>query len=430
MKNIYILWASIRPDFVLETSQKWIGNCVHKDRLHFKIVMATEDQKRIVEDFKIPNCETIAVTDKPGYTHAITQLSLGLELEDDDVLIFLTDDFTCMPRWDEFIDGKFENFNDAVFLNDGCQDVYRRDYACITLGCMTFACLKKINRVVFSPNYYHFFSDTEAYFNLIQLGLLKDDRATDYYIFKHEHHSSGARKSDQFDTIAVEHWTQDETTYHKRINMSVQERLATILGDSITPSDFNELIARITSEVQILSNQLEECSNLYNLTKEVANLEGDIVEIGVYQGGTAKVLIEAAKSKTVHLFDTFEGIPFVDTIDLLSSFNIGDFKCGLEQVKNYLKEYSNVKYYKGIFPDDTASQIQVDKFALVNIDVDVKKSIYDCLVYFYPKVVKGGYIIIHDYTNYKGVAEAVNTYMSDKPEYIISFATQAVIKKM
>jgi hypothetical protein len=231
MKNIYILWASIRPNFILETSKKWIENCNNKDRLFFKIAMASEEQKSEVESFNIPNCEVSAITDKGGYNHAITQLTLNLEVNDEDILILLSDDFNCLPNWDEYLYKKFENYSDAIFLDDGCQDVHRRDYACITLACMTFECLKKINKVIFSPNYYHFYSDTEAYQNLIQLGLLKDDRAVDNFVFKHEHHSAGFRQRDQFDVVAVEHWDVDQTTYHTRIKMSVQERLATILGD-------------------------------------------------------------------------------------------------------------------------------------------------------------------------------------------------------
>jgi hypothetical protein len=230
MNNIYILWASIRPNFILETSKKWIDNCVNKDRLFFKIAMANEEQVKEVESFNIPNCEVVAITEKGGYNYAITQLTLNFEANNEDIIILLSDDFSCLPKWDEYIYSKFENYNDAIFLDDGCQDINRKDYACITLACMTFECLKKINKVVFTPNYYHFYSDTEAYQNLIQLGLLKDDRSVDKFVFKHEHHSSGWRKRDEFDVIAVEHWDADQITYHNRIKMSVQDRLNTILG--------------------------------------------------------------------------------------------------------------------------------------------------------------------------------------------------------
>jgi len=231
MKNIYILWASIRPEFVLSTSNMWIDNCKNKDNLFFKIVMASDEQKAEVESFNIPNCEVTAVTNRRGYNYAITQLTLNLELNNDDILIFLTDDFTCQPNWDEYIYQKFENYNNALFLNDGRQDPNKKDNECITLGCLTFECLKKLNNVLFSPNYYHFYSDNEAFHNLNALGLLKDDRAIDCVVFKHEHHSFGHRNRDEFDATACDHWSVDQNTYNIREKMSVQERLATIVGE-------------------------------------------------------------------------------------------------------------------------------------------------------------------------------------------------------
>jgi hypothetical protein len=231
MKNIYILWASIRPKFVLETSKRWIQNCKNKDNLYFKIAMATDEQKLEIENFNIPNCEVVTISDKPGYNYAITQLTKDLEVDDNNILVLLSDDFACLPNWDEYLYRKFEQWDEALFLDDGCQDVHRKQgKLCITLACMTFKCLKKLNKVVFSPNYFHFFSDDEAFHNLNQLGLLKDDRDIDNFIFKHEHHSSGYRERDEFDFRALDNWDHDSTMFNKRIQMSVQERLDTILG--------------------------------------------------------------------------------------------------------------------------------------------------------------------------------------------------------
>ena len=232
MKNIYILWASIRPNFVFHTAIKWIENCTHKDRLHFKIAMATEEQKDTIERFGIPNCEVVAITDKPGYNYAITQLTTNLEVNDDDILVLLSDDFACLPNWDEFIYNKFKDWDGAIFLDDGVQNIHTKEgNLCITLACMTFECLKKLNKVVFSPNYFHFFSDDEAFHNLYELGLLRDNRDTDNFIFRHEHHAGGFRTPDEFDTRANTHANIDSLMFNKRSQMSVYERLESILGD-------------------------------------------------------------------------------------------------------------------------------------------------------------------------------------------------------
>jgi hypothetical protein len=194
--------------------------------------MASEEQKNIVEGFNIPNCEVVSVTAKAGYNYAITQLTLNLEVDDDDILVLLSDDFACLHRWDEFILKKFENWDGAVFLDDGVQDIHSKEgKLCITLACMTFKCLKQLNKVVFSPHYLHFFSDDEAFHNLYDLGLLRDNRDTDNFVFKHEHHSSGLRELDEFDRRAIANAGYDTSTWEIRSVMPVQERLATITAE-------------------------------------------------------------------------------------------------------------------------------------------------------------------------------------------------------
>jgi hypothetical protein len=229
MRNIYILWASIRPVFVLETSKKWVDNCVNKDNLYFQIIMANEEQKKEVEKFNIPNCEVSFTDEKPGYPYAITKLTRDLNINDEDIIILLSDDFICPSNWDEYIYHKFETWEDALFLNDGVWSVHNKTVGLITLACMTFSCLKKLNKVVFSPDYFHSYCDNEAFDNLYQLGLLKDDRDIDNVVFKHEHYCLGGRQKDEIDFRIDGYFKQDQETYLARKQMNVSERLSTFL---------------------------------------------------------------------------------------------------------------------------------------------------------------------------------------------------------
>ena len=126
------------------------------------------------------------------------------------------------------------------------------------------------------------------------------------------------------------------------------------------------------------------------------------------------------------------GIPFVDSADI-GFWVAGDTACSLDQVKSNLQQYTNIKYYKGIFPQDTANQIEDCKFALVNIDVDIQQSISDCLEYFYPRLVKDGYILIHDYDvePVRAVVDKfiVDRFMADDDIHCNLVSTQFVIKK-
>lgn len=420
MRKFYILWASIRPNFISSNSKRWIDRCQNKENLYFKIAMATEEQKKEVESFNIPNCDVIAVTEKPGYNYAITSLTLNLEVNDEDVLILLSDDFSCPENWDEFLNKKFENYEDAVFLDDGYQDKNAKvGCLCITLACMTFKCLKKINKVVFSPYYFHFFSDTEAFQNLNQLGLLKDNRDTDNMLFKHEHHIFGMRQQDEADRKASEKFNFDKEIFNQRLKMTAKERLDDIISKECTDSIKNDFILKLANnikyEVKLLSNK-EELVKLYQLTKEVCenNLKGDIAEVGVYEGGTAKILATAKNTdKKLYLMDSFEGVNEVNELDS-EYFTIGQYKSDIEKVKEYLKEFKNIKILKGVFPKETSKYIKNKRFCLVNIDVDTYQSTLDCLNYFYNNMVKNGYIVIHDYKVLDNIKKAVDEFIVDK----------------
>jgi len=69
---------------------------------------------------------------------------------------------------------------------------------------------------------------------------------------------------------------------------------------------------------------------------------------------------------------------------------------------------------KGFFPE-TAANIK-DSFAFVSLDTDLYEPIYQGLVYFYPRMEKGGYIFVHDVNNdsYKGAAKAVEQFSSEQ----------------
>lgn len=162
--------------------------------------------------------------------------------------------------------------------------------------------------------------------------------------------------------------------------------------------------------------------------KKLQKITGDIAEVGVYNGGSAKLICEAKGAKKLFLFDTFEGLPDIDQIDK-SDWKKGQFVSNLGRVKNYLAEYDNVYIYKGLFPY-TAKPIEKHKFSFVHLDVDIYKSTLDCLRFFYPRVSKGGIIILHDYYS-KGVREAIEKFFKYKPETVIELpGSQCFISKL
>lgn len=152
--------------------------------------------------------------------------------------------------------------------------------------------------------------------------------------------------------------------------------------------------------------------------REIKDLEGEIVEVGVYAGGTAAIIREEIKDKELYLFDTYSGLP--DKINKKldpESYYVGH--CGTPKsfVEELMKDEKNVFIVEGVFPD-TADIIKDKKFAFAHIDTDIYQSTKDSLEYLYPRMTQGGYILIHDYPILKGVAKAVDEFLEHKEETV------------
>lgn len=175
-----------------------------------------------------------------------------------------------------------------------------------------------------------------------------------------------------------------------------------------------------------LGEGMQICTTVQGIEK----IKGDIAEVGVYTGGSAKLICKTKQDKSLHLFDTFEGLPDLTAKDDRSLFHKDQFNdTSLESVKNYLKQYKNVYFYKGEFPE-TAKPITNKSFSFVHLDVDLYKPTLDCLEFFYPRVNRGGIIISHDYQTSSGVRKAVDEFFANKPEVVIEILdSQCIIVK-
>jgi len=182
--------------------------------------------------------------------------------------------------------------------------------------------------------------------------------------------------------------------------------------------EFNELFNEVKNHSFMGVNRL---FFLYQFAKHALTLSGEVAEIGVYKGGSAKLIAKVFQNtpKKIHLFDTFTGFP---TGHPKNENNKEMFKgeTDLSSVQNYLKECNNVVLHQGLFPN-TAKELKQKKFCFVHIDADLYKSTLDCLEFFYPKMVFGGIIVCADYTasKYKGPGKAINEFLKDKKEFPI-----------
>ena len=147
------------------------------------------------------------------------------------------------------------------------------------------------------------------------------------------------------------------------------------------------------------------------------NLEGNVAELGVYKGKFARYINQYFPERNFYLFDTFEGFDDKDTgTEIKNSFSSGnqDFSnTSTEEVLGRMPYRSKCIIKKGYFPG-TAAGLN-ENFVFVSIDTDLYDPIYNGLAFFYPRLVKGGYIFIHDYNNddYKGAKQAVERFCTE-----------------
>ena len=142
-------------------------------------------------------------------------------------------------------------------------------------------------------------------------------------------------------------------------------------------------------------------------------------------------MCETTEKKSLHLFDTFEGLPGLTKHDSKKQFNKGEYSAQLEMVKKSLKMYPRVFFYKGYFPA-TSGPVSDKKFSFVHLDVDIYESTLSCLTFFYPRMSRGGVIVSHDYPDAVGVKKAFDEFFQDKLEIIVELplCDQCIVVKL
>jgi hypothetical protein len=176
-----------------------------------------------------------------------------------------------------------------------------------------------------------------------------------------------------------------------------------------------------------------EAIQLFSLVRATAKLGGCMAEVGVYRGGSARLIREADTSRTLHLFDTFEGLPepaAIDTKLLWGRFRKGQFSWSLEDVRNYLADCARVHFHPGLFPA-TGKAVKDEKFSFVHSDVDLYSSTRGVLEFFYSRLLRGGILVSHDFATCRGVREAMEEFFKHRPESVIELpGDQAMVVKL
>jgi O-methyltransferase len=164
--------------------------------------------------------------------------------------------------------------------------------------------------------------------------------------------------------------------------------------------------------------------NLYNLARRIEHerVPGDVVECGVYNGGTAAVLGHFATrsdlGRNLWLFDSFAGMPEITPEDGdQAQVYVGQLVADPSKVTKVLSlvgaDMRRTRLVKGWF-QDTFPGAQISQIALLNIDADWYSSVKLCLETFYDRVSPGGYISFDDYGYWPGCRRAVDEFFQNR----------------
>lgn len=194
---------------------------------------------------------------------------------------------------------------------------------------------------------------------------------------------------------------------------------------------FWDLHARLLKDSRC-TQLIRERYNLWSLARQLQPLPGAYAEAGVYDGGSARILCEAKGADHLHLFDTFAGMPKTDS-KADPHFYAGQFAdTNYQKVADYLAAFPNVHLHQGFFPDSTADVPADERFKFVHLDMDLYRSTLDGLRYFYPRLVRKGVVISHDYGNITapGVKQAFDEFLAETDEPLVQlWDTQCVLIK-
>ncbi|MFH1890122.1 MAG: TylF/MycF/NovP-related O-methyltransferase [Candidatus Kuenenbacteria bacterium] len=177
-----------------------------------------------------------------------------------------------------------------------------------------------------------------------------------------------------------------------------------------------------------------------DLLKATSTIKGSIAEVGIFQGGNALCALHFTANnkhhKKFYLLDSFEGFAKPSFFDP-QKCKKGDYKIETtyQQIVDTFAPFNNTKLIKGFVPMAFKQIPSNKKFSLVFYDCDLYQPALDSFEYFWPKITKGGYLLIHDYHaekgGFEGVRQATDEFFKNKKVSINSFYenTMAVIKK-
>lgn len=200
---------------------------------------------------------------------------------------------------------------------------------------------------------------------------------------------------------------------------------------------------------------VERLFDLYKSTEYVvkAGVPGDIVECGVWRGGSmmlvaSTLLALGDTSRTLYLFDTFEGHPLPDPekdVDIFGNPVVDGAASRTSDQGSDWGYVSNdevranmartgypadkVVLVKGMV-EKTAATNAPARLSIARLDTDWFASAQAALQAFWPRLSRKGVLIVDDYGHYPGQRRAVEEYFANAPVLLhrVDYSGRTIVK--
>jgi predicted O-methyltransferase YrrM len=172
-----------------------------------------------------------------------------------------------------------------------------------------------------------------------------------------------------------------------------------------------------------------------------ARVPGDIVECGVWRGGSsmlaALALLEAGDDeRALYLYDTFAGMsePGERDVTVSGASALPEWRQAqrgevnewcfspLEEVERNLRstgiDPARLRFVQGKV-EDTIPATAPERISVLRLDTDWYESTWHELTHLYPRLSPGGVLIVDDYGHWQGAREAVDRYFGEVAEPIL-----------
>ena len=197
--------------------------------------------------------------------------------------------------------------------------------------------------------------------------------------------------------------------------------VVTCKGDASNEPSTTKIVQRVMQSGDIIElcrlggaysvNPFDKLKLMADEFMKVADVPGDVADLGSYRGGSALILRRLQPDRDLHLFDTWAGTPIDDP---LCHHKKGEWVADIDSCKKLVGENNRTYYHQGIFPE-SAWDAELELYCFVYVDMDTYQATRDAIYLFWGRLKSGGKMLFDDYgwEPCGGIKKAVDEAFTD-----------------